>query len=544
MALNPNNSGDDRRLQETNELLNRWRSDDKPASGAQARVEPQMPRKPKPAGSETDKAENKGKSTSVNKEPSPAADKKPRSQSQNREVSFEFTPLLKTVMLAALSVIALVIMIFGLVRLFNRLNTANPVNYSEPTGEPVVIAQPTSMPENETAKADAETGASLESVGEVVFKTSQATVRTGTYEGTSAHIIEFVTDDGNIFIPELNRTFTVVNGSAVIPVSDAEWFESNPANDAHVEIALHPVLTRLNGSVSALETIEFEADVPASPLEIIQPENGYEEVLISLYSLQMKVLPGSTVTVNGNDMSDFIDRRGYLSVNQTVEAIGDNIVNIIVSTPSHKQTKARIILYRPIFDIPLELDINTIDSTSTAKVTISGTYEPGATLTITPQAVASNIDDVNGTFRFDLNLARIGDNVITITASKPGKESSTINHTIYYLPTEAEYSAKAWKMDYSALLNYYEVWQGRIFLCRGTVKEVYPQATADPVTGEGASENQALLLDVGTDREQLVYIDNYSAATAVLGQKYKMFADVDGLKNGYPHLIARYIYED
>ncbi len=102
---------------------------------------------------------------------------------------------------------------------------------------------------------------------------------------------------------------------------------------------------------------------------------------MSLYTLQMRVTPGSYVTVNGNDMSDFVDKRGYLSVNQTIEPIGDNVVNITVLTPSHKETRAQVTIYRPVFDIPLELDINTIDTTSSSKVTISGTFEPGATLT-------------------------------------------------------------------------------------------------------------------------------------------------------------------
>ncbi|MGN1070724.1 MAG: hypothetical protein ACI4P5_09915, partial [Candidatus Fimadaptatus sp.] len=299
----------------------------------------------------------------------------------------------------------------------------------------------------------------------------------------------------------------------------------------------------LNGEVSVLETIQYDVSVPASPLEIVQPADGYEEVLISLYTVQMRVTPGSRVTVNGNDMSDFVDKRGYLSVNQTIEPIGENVINVSVLTPSHKETRAQVTIYRPVFDIPLELDINTIDTTSTSSVSLSGTFEPGATLTISPEAVNATIDSAAGTFRFDMNLTLIGDNTITITASKPGRESSVITHTIYYLPTEAEYSAKAWKMDYDALSNYYKGWIGRIFLCSGTVKELLPEPTADPETGESAVTNQQLLLDVGDGKEQLVYIENYSGVTAEAGRRYRMFADVAGMRDGYPYLIARYVYE-
>ena len=196
-----------------------------------------------------------------------------------------------------------------------------------------------------------------------------------------------------------------------------------------------------------------------------------------------------------------------------------------------------------MFDIPLELDINTIDTTSSSKVTISGTFEPGATLTVSPQPVNSQIDTSAGTFKFEMNLTLIGDNEITITASEPGKESSVITHNIYYLPTEAEYSSKAWKMDYDALSNYYKGWIGRIFLCQGTVKEILPAPTAEPDSTENSISNQLLLLDVGSGKEQIVYIENYSSLSAEVGKEYKMFADVAGIRDGYPYLIARYVYE-
>ena len=55
--------------------------------------------------------------------------------------------------------------------------------------------------------------------------------------------------------------------------------------------------------------------------------------------------------------------------------------------------------------------------------------------------------------------------------------------------------------------------------------------------------NQLLLLDVGDGKEQLVYIENYSGVTAEAGRRYRMFADVAGMRDGYPYLIARYVYE-
>ncbi len=91
-------------------------------------------------------------------------------------------------------------------------------------------------------------------------------------------------------------------------------------------------------------------------------------------------------------------------------------------------------------------------------------------------------------------------------------------------------------MDYSALLNYYEVWVGRIFLCQGEVVELLPEPTPDPNATEAPASadttisNQLLLLNVGEDKEQLVYIENYSNVVVEAGKSYKMFADVVALE--------------
>ena len=580
--------GDSNRLTDTREdrtkrELDIWRSGEKPASGAPVYKELQQPMPQKKQ--ENKPSEQKPEQESENEKPdyayrstvrrgqaskSHSGTSKSAKKKDDRIVTIELPPYIKTALLAILCMGMLGGLFFGIKDLLPRMgidllgsvgstnagtSTVDPNATPRPTVDPNATPTPTADPNatpdpnatsdpNATVDPDAtpDPNATPDPDAPIVT-TGQAEVYTEVIDDQESHVIYFHTDDGNIFISALNESYTVVDGEAVITIPDSTWFESEPANDATYDVVLTPVLTTFMGETRVLDTIAYSVSVPASPLEIIKPEGGYEEVLMSLYTLQMRVLPGSHVTVNGNDMSDFVDKRGYLSVNQTIEAIGDNVVNITVLTPSHKETRAQVTIYRPIFDIPLELDINTIDTTSSSNVTISGTFEPGATLTISPTPVSSQIDHTEGTFKFDLNLSLIGDNAITITASESGKEDSVITHTIYYLPTEAEYSAKAWKMDYDALCSYYKSWIGRIFLCRGTVKEIMPTATAEPESGETTVANQQLLLDVGDGKEQIVYIENYSDVNVEVGKEYKMFADVAGLQDGYPYLIARYVYE-
>ena len=44
---------------------------------------------------------------------------------------------------------------------------------------------------------------------------------------------------------------------------------------------------------------------------------------------------------------------------------------------------------------------------------------------------------------------------------------------MYYLPSIAEYSRNAWKMDYEQLKTLYEAWHGRIFECNGVVVDSF-----------------------------------------------------------------------
>ncbi|HIU45632.1 MAG TPA: hypothetical protein IAC59_00050 [Candidatus Fimadaptatus faecigallinarum] len=583
----------DERSRQTERALDKWRAGEKPASGAPVYVEPRAakPRKPSSEPRQPDTPDEEQYAARSRREQSaqPTASAQPsateranahpgagagqgpakRSARQERTVTIELPPFIRIALLVVLGLCVCGVVVVGVRELLPRAGielwpaatedaaatprvTMDPLATIDPnataTPAPTPTVDPNQTPDPNATLDPNATEAPVDP-NAPILETDQAKVYVCEVEGSQMHLVRFEVDDGNIFIDALNESFPVVNGCADVYIDDSEWFDSEPANDATASVTLNPVLTKLSGEVTVLDTIEYEVEVPASPLELIQPASGYEEVLISLYTLQMRVQPGSRVTVNGNDMSDFIDKRGYLSVNQTVEPIGDNVINVSVLTPSHKETRAQITLYRPVFDIPLELDINTIDSTSTSNVTISGTFEPGATVTVSPAAVSSEVDSVNGTFRFEMNLTRIGDNTITITASEPGKEDSVITHNVYYLPTEAEYSAKAWKMDYSALLNYYEVWVGRIFLCQGEVVELLPEPTPDPNATEAPASadttisNQLLLLNVGEDKEQLVYIENYSNVVVEAGKSYKMFADVVGLKSGYPYLIARYVYE-
>ena len=133
-------------------------------------------------------------------------------------------------------------------------------------------------------------------------------------------------------------------------------------------------------------------------------------------------MPGSTVLVNGEDVTDMVDRNGLLSQNVNIYPIGDNVFTIIVRTPRHHETRQEVHIYREAFDIALELDASVADTSSNEAMAISGTVEPGATLIVeTPYVEDSlSVDPASGQFRFIARFTSFGENVVRFRASMAG----------------------------------------------------------------------------------------------------------------------------
>ena len=171
-------------------------------------------------------------------------------------------------------------------------------------------------------------------------------------------------------------------------------------------------------------------------------------------------------------------------------------------------------------------------------MTVSGTAEPGATITVeTPYQEDSLIHDPEtGKFQFIAKFSNFGSNTIRFRASMEGKQDAVISLNVNYKPTLAKYSAKAWKMDYDQLKKLYEQWAGQVFLCKGPVIDTFT-----------VNDTTYLVMDVGTeDKQQLVILENQSNTKSVsLGRSYTAYAHVNGrhMYNAeyYPMLTALYV---
>ncbi len=255
----------------------------------------------------------------------------------------------------------------------------------------------------------------------------------------AAHTIMIPGEDGQqIYIRELHTSYIVTGGFATVQVEDHFWYDDYEGNLGEtMEVTLTPFLKSASGQQTPMDPITYEISIPLSPITLDSPDSTYQEVSTAMYTLSFTVRPGSTITINGEDYSDVVDAdTGSVSINATIQPIGDNVFNVVVRSQYCRENTMTVILHRAKQEIPLDLAADTYTSTNSKKILISCTTLPGATVEVLSPHTDLNITDVDttGEFSFYAVFDQIGDNTITVTASMPGKQTSVLNYVVYYVP--------------------------------------------------------------------------------------------------------------
>ena len=346
-------------------------------------------------------------------------------------------------------------------------------------------------------------------------------------DGRKGHALIFYGEDGDmVYFPELDKSLSICGGIARLEVADSEWFGSEAGDYDRADIEFAPVLMKQDGTQIQLPVVSYSIDVPASPLNVVSPASNDISVVTSIYPLEIQVVPGSSLFVNGEDLTERLDRSGAFSGEVSVQPIGENTYTVIVRTPRHKETRHDITIYREQFDINIELDDTISTQSSDTAMEVTGTVEPGAFISVeTPYIEESLQLDMNtGKFAFIAKLDKLGENIIRFRATMEGRDDAVISLAVNYKPTLAQYSAKAWRMDYDQLKLYFENWLERVFLCKGSF--------VDKFTDEGT---EYMVMDVGRDgTQQLVVLENQTSISPSLGPVY----------SAYAHVTGRYYYGD
>ena len=372
---------------------------------------------------------------------------------------------------------------------------------------------------------------------------NRAMVTASIVNDQAAHTILIPGEDGQqIFISneEIRASYPVVGGFATIEIADHVWYENiENITEESMSVTLLPYVKTASRQ-KPLAPITYEITIPLSPIELVTPEHLRTEVTTAMYSMLFNVRPDSRVTINGVDVSDTINERGELTYNATVQPIGDNVYHVAVRSPYCRDNSMTVTLFREVQEIPLDLSATTYTSTNKKVIPIDCTTIPGAEIDILSPYTDLKITDLDTTGEFSFNAVfdHVGYNTISITASYPGKKTSKVDYTIYYVPSPDDYTTVAWPLnndrDYNELLNNIEVRAARtqVYLGVGTI--------AYFVSEERPQLAVMYCSDDGTTRP--VLLENQTKTTWKVGEFYNIYCDAYGVYNGMPWLIARYTY--
>jgi len=362
-------------------------------------------------------------------------------------------------------------------------------------------------------------------------------------DGRKGHALIFYGEDGDmIYLPELDESLSICGGLARLEIADSVWFGEEVNEYDYADITFAPILVRESGQQVQLPAVTYTIDVPSSPLKVVSPAREDLSVVTSTYPLELQVVPGSSLFVNGEDITSRLDRSGAFSGEVSVQPIGDNTYTVIVRTPKHKESRRDIVIYREQFDINIELDSKISNVSSETSMEVKGICEPGAIITVdTPYIPESLQQDMSsGAFSFIAQFDQLGENIVRFRASMEGRDDAVISLSVEYKPNLAQYSANAWRMDYKQLCLYFENWLQRVFLCEGPIVNKFTE-----------NDTEYLVMNVGKNgEEQLVILQNSTSISPSLGPIYSAYADVTGRyfygTDYYPMLNARYmdLYED
>ena len=372
--------------------------------------------------------------------------------------------------------------------------------------------------------------------------TREPTIVSTIRDDLAAHTISIPGTDGQrITIRELRTSAIVTGGVATFDIVDHIWYDNNEdyLQDT-MNVTLTPYVTLDSGKQQPLEPIHYDIEIPLSPIELSTPDGLYKEVSTAMFNITFFVRDGSSVLINGEDYSDLVDSEtGEVSYNATVQPIGENHFNIVVRSQYCRENTMTVTLYREKQEIPLDLasDIATTSSASNATVTVSGTTLPGAVVKVLSPYYDLDITntDIDGSFSFKAKLENIGNNTIIITADYPGKETTRVEHVVYYVPNIDVYSRKAWDIQtqYTDLMDNLNVRKAnsQIYVCKGIVTEI------------DTTKPQRAYMNIGTEESpRLIYVENSSKTTWEEGKYYRLYADAYGMYDSVPWLIARYTY--
>ncbi len=367
-------------------------------------------------------------------------------------------------------------------------------------------------------------------------------------DGHPAHTITiYGRENATVYLREISNSYVIADGKVEVTIPDYMWYDTEsstfatPVETDTMDVTITPLIRySQQGDQYQLDPIEYQIDVPLSPIYLLNPSTPVAEVAVSIFEVRINVEQGSNVIIDGTNVSTLIrDETGNVSKNVQVLPVGENKISISVKSKYCRENKMEITLIRAEQDIPLELDATVLVEWNYEKddpenrPLISGTTLPGATITVEFPHEELEVNQETGQFSFRPIFTELGNNEVVIRASYEGREDAVIVHNVYYMPNADIYTRRAWSLSdgYNDLINYIDMRKGTIYVGTGVVERIISTAP------------QLAIMNIGGGTvDKKVLIENSSKTTWAVGQTYRIYGEAYGLYDSMPRLTVRYTY--
>ncbi len=268
--------------------------------------------------------------------------------------------------------------------------------------------------------------------------------------------------------------------------------------------------------------------VLSSEMEVVKPSEKNVKSYDDFYTIKMWAQPGSTVKINGVDVSQKIDVLGNLRHDIETKANAITTCYIEVSHPYRTPSKDSFIISRDAVDIDFKITKVNISGDT---CTITATGAPNAKITANLPLISASHNDLynNYSIKLDLSSCPYGEVDFVLTAETQNGKASRASSVIYW-PSEASATQSAKALSASNATS----------PKKGT-QYVIANATVTRAIGANTFEIETKI-DGKTYYLALKYEN--SITPVEIGSKYKFFAAGTGSthSSGIPILKAWYIY--
>jgi hypothetical protein len=218
----------------------------------------------------------------------------------------------------------------------------------------------------------------------------------------------------------------------------------------------------------------------------------------------------------------------------TVPDVSENTYEIRVIKRGFKDTTVNVVLKREEQIMPLTLDTKLPIKAEGDSVKISGRTQPGAQITTNLELIGDPVvNPETGAFLIEVKSERPGLTAGVLTSTSNDGEISKIDIVIFRMTTEAEYTRRAWKPDFSELFAHPDLHNGQIFLFTGTIAEVFLYGDKNIFT-VNVSDDPA--------NPQLVLVEFWGEFEYEPGDEIRVFGNRWGNHEDMVRVLAPFIY--